>query len=235
MRCRGQDYAEWHRDEVRSTPRKCAGVTVASRVIRHSSAGGIDRQAQRPGSRSLPARRPRPRRNPSGQADRRPAALDMGCPPSSGHRRIAACLVPLRHHRLRAYPCAKVTSFSTDPQGASHGTLTLQSTHFGLSPIQSMGAIVNTPPPEGGGFALRLEAGLVGQLADCRTSCLPSASPLVNVPQRLATDAGPFGRIAGLTATLAAKSLPPKGVGFTDPLSGTLKYRLHHSAIYRLA
>jgi hypothetical protein len=41
------NYAEWIGTNVRSTARNCAYVGDPSRSVRHSPAGGINREAQR--------------------------------------------------------------------------------------------------------------------------------------------------------------------------------------------
>jgi len=88
---------------------------------------------------------------------------------------------------------------------------------------------VNTPPPKGGGFELRLKAGSVRRAADSDRNSFESASYAADLSSSLYHQ-----RRDTLTIRPAEKEkarhhyavphpMPPEGVGFADPLSGTLK------------
>jgi len=79
---------------------------------------------------------------------------------------------------------------------------------------------VNTPPPEGGGFGLRLKAGSVGLWADY---CQLSRRRLPLFESNFADVSPPLSPLAWRHPSRPSPHPgPPKGGGFTDPLSGTL-------------
>ena len=91
---------------------------------------------------------------------------------------------------------------------------------------------MNTPPPKGGGFRLRLKAGLVRLRRTWRAS-LGDVEVDVRFRWRLFRDVvNPH--LIGMAATLSTlpsgqstpetpRSHPPKGAGFPDPLVGDSK------------
>ena len=92
---------------------------------------------------------------------------------------------------------------------------------------------MNTPPPKGGGFGIRLKAGLVRLRRTGRQLSLGDVEVVVRFRWRLVLDVvNPH--LIGMAATLvhfhpsqstpeAPRSHPPKGVGFPDPLAGDSK------------
>ena len=108
--------------------------------------------------------------------------------------------------RTRSYRCPSGTSFFAHPHEVDH--LVKQ-------------ARVNTPPPKGGGFNH-------GSKPDWSAfgghgASLGDVEVVVRFPGRLVLDVV-YGCHA-CTLPSAPRSHPPEGVGFPDPLSGTLKQK----------
>ena len=91
---------------------------------------------------------------------------------------------------------------------------------------------LNAPPPKGGGFGLRLKAGLVRHLAD--SSLTTSTTP--QLPRNHCSTSSTATRHARQYPVCAGREkdqhryavphpMPPEGVGFPDPLLGMLKSR----------